>query len=104
MEPDKSTLKIVEHCQRCQLGHGALGIILRASCFARDSTGIPAARFVYPRTTDRVDCFRRDTRNRVHGGATNSAMAQSRFRRRAEELERYHRRIVPRLIRESDLV
>src|SRR5690349_14248583 len=31
-------------------------------------------------------------------------MAQLRLRRCSEELERYHRRIVPRLVRESDLV
>ena len=67
MEPGKRTIKIVERCQRRQLGHGAVGIALRADCFAPDSIGIPAARFVHPRTTDRVDCFRCDTRNRIHG-------------------------------------
>ena len=67
MEPGKRTIEIVEHCQRRQLGHGALGIALRADCFAPDSIGIPVSRFVHPRTTDRVDCFRRDTRNRIHG-------------------------------------
>ena len=67
MEPGTQAIKIVEHCQRRQLGHGAMGIALRADCFAPDSIGIPAARFVHPRTTDRVDCFRRDTRNGIPG-------------------------------------
>src|SRR4030095_7444734 len=47
MELGAQAIKIVEHCQRRQLGHGAVGIALRADCFAPDSNGIPAARFVH---------------------------------------------------------
>jgi hypothetical protein len=57
---------LLEYRQRRELGVRALGIALRAGDFARDRRRVLCAHYDEAGTTNGLDCFCRDSGNRIH--------------------------------------